>query len=85
VGKPSFSTTFVLATLAQLPPSIIMEHNLLVIMQRVWKTFSLWVSFKGFGTVPSICLITNKSPSQDISYSLSLGVFEGEGELNLED
>jgi len=62
-----------------------MEHNLLVIRQRVWKIFYLWVSSKGFGMVPSIRLITNKSPSQGISYSLSLGFFDGEEELNLED
>jgi len=30
-GYPSFSTILVLAKLAQLPPSIIMEHNLLLI------------------------------------------------------
>jgi len=51
----------------------------------VWKIFSLWVSSKGFGMVPSIHFITNKSPSQGISYSLSLGVFEGERELDLEE
>ena len=40
---------------------------------------------KGFGIVPNIRLTINKSPSQGISQSLSLRVFEGEGELDLED
>jgi len=49
----------------------------------VWKIFSLWVSSKGFGIVPNIRLIINKSPSQGISHSLSLWVLEGERELDL--
>jgi len=62
-----------------------MEHNLLLTRQRVWKIFSLWVSSKGFEIVPSIRLITNKSSSEGISHSLSLGVFERVEELGLED
>jgi len=38
-----------------------------------------------FGVVPNIRLTTNKSPSQGISHSFSLGIFEGEGKLDLED
>jgi len=49
----------------------------------VWKIFSLWVSSKGFGIVSSIRLITNKSPSQGISHSFSLWLFEEVGDLNL--
>ena len=85
MGNPNFSITLVLATLAQLSLSMIMEHNLLLIRHRVWKIFSLWVSSKGFWIVPNIHLTTNKSPSQGISHSSSLAVFEEEGELALDD
>jgi len=72
------------STLVQLPLSIIMEHNLFVIRQRVWKIFSFWVSSKGFGIFPSIHLITNKSHSQGISHSFSLWLLERVGDLDLD-
>jgi len=62
-----------------------MEHNLLLIRQRLWKIFYLWMSSKGFGIVLNIRLITNKPPLQGISHSFSLVVFEGEEELDLEN
>ena len=44
VGKFKFSTKVVLATLVQLPPSIIILHTLLLMWHLVWKMFSLCCS-----------------------------------------
>ena len=62
--------------LHQLHPSTIKEHNLSLMRHLVWKMFSLWLSSKGFWT-------SNKSPSNGISYSSSIWIFEEVWDLDL--
>jgi len=66
-----------LATLVQLPPSTIKEHNFPLIEHLVWKIFSLWVCSRGYMWLPSNLLTISKLPSNasssiSSSYSPSL-------------
>lgn len=66
VGKFSFSTKVVEATIVQLLPSIITPHNLFLIVHLVWNIFSLY-STSIFACKFNTCLIMSISPSSTYS------------------
>ena len=77
VSKFNSDTNMELATLVQLPPSTIKEHNFPLIEHLVWKIFSLWVCSRGYMWLPSNLLTISKLPSNasssiSSSYSPSL-------------
>jgi len=70
VSKFSFSTNVVLATIVQLPPSMIILHTLLLMRKRVWKIFSLRCSMSSSLTWEfSTHLVTSAFPA--VVYSTS--------------
>ena len=68
VGKFNFSTKVVLATLVQLPPSMIILHTLLLMWHLIWKIFSLCCSISSSLTwALKARLVTSDSPSTEYS------------------
>jgi len=70
VSKFIFETNLALATLVQLPPSMIEEHNFPWMRHLAWKIYSLWQLSNSTAWIPNILLIMNISPSDSISSSL---------------
>ena len=72
VTKLSFSTSCLLATFVQLPPSMMSGHTFPITIHLQWKIYLLWVSSSSIFILPNNLLTIKRSPSKGYtSHSLS--------------